>query len=93
MLQSVLIDGTWRQAEASGSFTAFNPAIGTALPEQYPISGLADIEQALQAARQAVKKMRFMPVESIAHFLEIFASGIEARSEELVEMAAQEDIC
>ncbi len=90
MLQPILIDGAWRQAEATGTFTAFNPATGAPLPEQYPISGLADIEQALLAAQQAVKKMRFVPVEAIAHFLETFAGAIEARSEALVEMAAQE---
>jgi 2,5-dioxopentanoate dehydrogenase len=82
LLQPVLIDGAWRQAEASGTFTAFNPATGAALPEQYPISGLADIEQALRTAQQAVKKVRLVPVEAIAHFLETFAGGIEARSEE-----------
>ena len=90
MLQPVLIDGTWRQAEASGSFTAFNPATGEALPEQYPISSLADVELALRSALQAVKQVRQVPVDAIAHFLEAFAGAIEARREELVEMAVQE---
>jgi len=90
LLQPVLIDGTWRQAEASGSFTAFNPATGEALPEQYPISSLADVELALRSALQAVKQVRQVPVDAIAHFLEAFAGAIEARREELVEMAVQE---
>jgi 2,5-dioxopentanoate dehydrogenase len=87
-LQSVLIAGEWRQSqEPVGSFTAVNPATKTALAEQYPISGMQDIEQALQAAQQAVAALRSLGSNDIARFLESFAGKIEDRTEALVEIA------
>ena len=86
--QPVLIAGSWREAQTTGDFfTAANPAIKSPLPERYPVSSSADVELALQSAQEAVAALRAMPVEAIADFLEQFASNIEARSNDLVELA------
>lgn len=87
-LQPVLIAGEWRQSvEPVGSFTAVNPATQAPLPEQYPVSGPQDTQQALQAAQQAVAELHAFGPEAIARFLEQFADNIEARAEVLVEIA------
>ena len=87
-VQPVLIAGEWRQAQnPSDSFTVVDPATKTPLPERYPVSGLADVELALQAAQQAVVALRSHTPENIASFLELFADKIEARTDELVALA------
>ncbi len=87
-LQLVLIAGEWRQSqEPVGSLTAVNPATKSPLPEQYPVSGPQDIQQALQAAQQAAAELHSFGPDDIARFLELFANNIEARADALVEMA------
>ena len=86
----VLIAGAWRAAGATGSFTAMNPALGEMLPDLYPISDWADCEAALEAAAAAAAALRSSPPEPRALFLEAFARRIEARKDELVEMAHAE---
>ena len=87
-LEPVLIAGLWRQShDPSGSFTAYDPSKRTPLPETYPVSGLEDVEQALQAAQEAVKALRSCPPGQIAHFLELFAAKIDARADSLSHLA------
>ncbi|MCB0088849.1 MAG: aldehyde dehydrogenase family protein, partial [Caldilineaceae bacterium] len=90
-LQPILIDGAWEQARAvDGSFYAMNPATKAAMPFEYPVLGLADVERMIGAAQQAVTELRAISPEQIAQFLETFADNIEARKDALVEMAQQE---
>lgn len=87
-LESVLISGEWRQSQnPAGSFTAFDPSTKTPLPEQYPVSGLEDVEQALQAAQDAGTALRSHAPEDIARFLELFAGKIDARADDLSALA------
>jgi NADP-dependent aldehyde dehydrogenase len=87
-VQPVLIAGKWQTPEnALGTFTADNPATKSALPDAYPISGLDEIEGALQAGQEAVSELRAFSAEQIAQFLDLFAANTEARADELVEMA------
>ena len=87
-MQPILIAGEWRKAQdPDGSFTAVNPVTRTPLPERYPVSSLADVELALQAAQQAVVALRSHSPENIASFLELFADKVEARADELVIIA------
>ena len=86
----VLIAGAWRTARATGSFTAMNPALGEMLKDLYPISDWADCEAALEAAAAAAAPCARSPPEPRALFLEAFARRIEARKDELVEMAHAE---
>src|SRR6185503_11680442 len=86
----VLIAGAWRPARATGTFTAFNPALGEPLPGEFPISEWADCDAALDAATAAAAHLRTVPPETRALFLEAFARRIEVRKDELVETAHAE---
>ncbi len=90
-MEPVLIDGEWREAEApAGSFHAVNPATKSPLPEAYPVSSLADVTRAFDAAEKAVVALRDISSDAIALFLEDCAARIEARADALVERAARE---
>jgi NADP-dependent aldehyde dehydrogenase len=87
-VQPVLIAGEWRPAQNPASiFQATNPATKSYLPDSYPASSLADVEAALQSGQEAVAALRGISPDKIADFLEQFAANIEARTEELVELA------
>ena len=86
-LEAILIEGRWQAAEAVGSFSAKNPATGQALAGEYPVSGWRDCERALAAAAQAQVALRAIDGEQRAVFLEGYATAIEARAAELVEVA------
>ncbi len=88
--EKVLIDGAWREAAASGTFQAENPATQTPLPQQYPISSWADCDAALTAASRAFVELGSLPAEVPARFLDAFAAAIEARAEALVTLAVEE---
>lgn len=90
MAQPVLIAGTWREADADHVFQATNPTNREPIPDEYPVSKWADCDAALDAAVVAAKEMRNLSGEQIARFLEIFAERIEARKDDLVEMAHAE---
>ena len=90
MAHPVLINGEWREANASKTFQADNPLTREPIPEDYPVSTWADCDAALAAAAAAAKEMRKLSGDDIAKFLEAFADGIEARKDDLVELAHQE---
>ncbi len=89
-MQKVLIDGSWRQAQASGTFVAENPATQTPLDGQFPISGWADCDAALDAAQRAFVELGKLSSDVPAAFLDAFAAGIEAQAAELVARAVDE---
>ena len=86
----VLIAGQWRSAENAQTFQAENPTTRELLPDAYPISTWHDCDDALRSATAAAAILRDLPRERIAEFLENFAARIEARKDELVEMAHAE---
>ena len=87
-LQPVLVAGQWQQRAADrDSFRATNPATRATLPDSYPVSGQATLEDALAAGRAAARELLSVPPERIARFLELCADNIEARADALVEMA------
>ena len=89
-IHSVLIAGSWRAANVAQTFRAENPRTKEPLPDEYPVSGWADCDEALSAAVAAADVLRATPPERIARFLELFAERMEARKTELVEMAHAE---
>lgn len=89
-LEQVWIAGTWRNANASSSFVANNPATGEALPDAYPVSTWADCDAALDAAVDAARALRKVEGKQIAEFLEAYASAIEADAAQIVAMAHEE---
>ena len=86
----VLIDGQWRDSNSTGNFQANNPKTATPIAEDYPVSSWAEVESALDAAVVAFEKIRQLPRETIASFLEKYADRLDARSEEIRTMAALE---
>jgi NADP-dependent aldehyde dehydrogenase len=84
-LQPVLINGEWRQSKNDGSFKAVNPTEKQSMPQEFPVSNLEEVEEALQAGYEAVLALRSISPNKIADFLEQYASNIEARTDELVE--------
>lgn len=86
----VWIAGAWRAAQASGSFHAEDPSTGTPLPTPYPVSTRADVIAALEAGSQAAEALEHAAPAAIASFLEGFAAAIEARRDQLVDLAHRE---
>lgn len=90
-MEPVLIDGEWRAPHTVGDhFSAINPATRSALPEVYPVSDWAEIEESLQAGVEAAAQLRdrgYQAADAIARFLEDFADQIEARTDALVTLA------
>src|SRR6185369_10120745 len=86
----ILIAGEWRAAKGSKTFHAENPATGEQLPDEFPFSNWTDCDDALNAAAAAANILRATPAETIAKFLTRYAERIEARKNELVEIAHAE---
>jgi len=88
--QQILIDGRWRAAHAASTFRAENPRTREPLPEEYPVSDWSDCDEALDAAVRAGAELRQVSADRLAAFLDAFASRIEARKAEFVEIAHAE---
>lgn len=87
-LQQVLVAGEWRDSKNPvGSFKTSNPAAKTELPESYPVSSLEEVLEVTEAGKQAADALHSISPEKIADFLDKFAENIEARTDELVELA------
>lgn len=85
--EQVFLAGTWRDAVATKTFTAQNPATSQQLPGDYPTSEWADCDAALDAAVHAAHTLRTISGEAIAVFLEAFAAAIESHAEALIAIA------
>lgn len=91
MPHQVLIGGRWRDPRApAGVFSPVDPATGRALPEDYPVSSRADLEEAVAAGAEASFGLPAAGPERIAAFLDGLASRLERGADALVEMAAIE---
>lgn len=89
-VQPVLIQGQWRASAHSSVFSSLNPTLGQPIAIEFPISQWSDCDEALAAASSAFAEMRTMSPDSIAQFLEKYASLIEADKDGLVDIAHQE---
>lgn len=90
MTHPVLINGEWTQSSGTKTFQAVNPATTETIDGDYPVSPWEEIEAAIEAAAAASREMRGWPGERFAAFLEAYAEAIEARTDELVDLAKQE---
>ena len=90
MAHNVLINGEWISSTGTSTFQAVNPATEQPIEGDYPVSPWGEVEAALDAAAEASRLMRGWSGERFAAFLERYADRIEARTDELVEMASQE---
>jgi 2,5-dioxopentanoate dehydrogenase len=87
---SIYIAGQWLEANANGTFRAQDPSNCSPLPDEYPISAWADCDAALTAAADAFLALQPLGPEPVARFLNTYADRIEARAEEIVQMAHAE---
>ncbi len=86
----VLVGGDWRPSKSTATFQAENPSSGELLPAQYPVSSRDEAMDELRAGSLAADALRNVGGETVGAFLETYASGIERRASELVEMAHTE---
>jgi NADP-dependent aldehyde dehydrogenase len=89
-VEKILVDGKWREAAASSTFAASNPATGSVLPGEYPVSTWPDCDAVLDAAVEAARQLRAASGAEIAGFLEAYAAAIEGRAPDLVATAHAE---
>jgi NADP-dependent aldehyde dehydrogenase len=91
MTHKILVGGRWRDAKSPvGAFAANDPALGTPIPGDYPISSWLDLEDALRAGAEASFLTAEAGPDRIAAFLEAMAAGLERRAPDLVETARLE---
>jgi alpha-ketoglutaric semialdehyde dehydrogenase len=91
MVHKILVGGGWREPrDPTGTFRAMDPATGTVLPDEYPVSSWADLEMALAAGAEATFALAEAGPDRLAAFLEAAAAGLERRADTLVEMARLE---
>ena len=90
MIQPILIDNQWQVANAVSTFQPLNPITKEPTGETYPVSSLADIEQALKIAATASEKLLSVPTDQLALFLESYAGAVEDNRKQIVEMANRE---
>ena len=83
----ILLAGSWRQSQHSSSFRAVNPSTGQEFAGDYPVSSWSDCNRALDAASEAAAVLRELRPSEIGRFLRRFAERIDARADELVEIA------
>lgn len=91
MSNPMLINGEWRQADASAAtFSPHNPSTGEVIAETYPVATPAEISELLDAGLAAADELRALPVSQIADFLNGYADAIEAAKDELAQIAHAE---
>ncbi len=90
-LAPVLIAGTWRASQhPEGELRIADPSTRELLPQVYPVTGRAEMEEAIAAGKQAALDMRDVTPTRRADFLEGFADTMEAEADMLVDMAHRE---
>lgn len=90
MTAKVLIAGSWRDADSTGTFQATNPNTNEKLPADFPISAWSDCDAALDAAVDAAREMRKLAPGQIADFLERYADKIDSAKDALSDAAFAE---
>ena len=88
--QPVLIAGEWRDSDAVGRFEPMNPKAMSPTGESYPVSGEAEVEEAVAEASRVSEELGSLYPGAMADFLDRFAAGIESSSDEIVEKASEE---
>ena len=89
-VEPVWVAGAWRPANASSTFSAVNPASAQPLEGEFPVSSWLDCDEALSAAAAAAVELRTVPAERLAAFLELYASKLEEKADQLVARANEE---
>ncbi|WP_373059408.1 aldehyde dehydrogenase (NADP(+)) [Zunongwangia sp. H14] len=86
--QKILIAGEWKNSRnPEGFFSSRNPVEKRELPDKFPISSREEILEMIRAGKKAADELYSISPEKMGDFLDRFAKNIEARTEELVEIA------
>lgn len=85
-MEKILVDGEWREADATGSFQAINPDTGEVLDREYPISSRSDIDAAVAAGVRASRDLRRVSRDQLGQFLERYAELIEECRDPICEI-------
>ena len=83
------IGGSWTPAGVSEQLDVTNPANGEVLA-RVPLSGSADLDAAVRAAREALPAWRDVAVIERARWLFALREGLDARSEEMARSVTTE---
>ncbi|MNR96610.1 Aldehyde dehydrogenase, thermostable [compost metagenome] len=78
-----LIGGVWKDADSGSTFPVINPADPGEILARFPASGPADVQAAVDAAREALPSWSATPAPERARILDRALSMLEARAEEL----------
>lgn len=88
-IRASYIDGSWREGTGSAEVVVDDVTDGTDLM-RYRAAGAEDAQQAVLAARAAFDTWSATPVSERAAVLRRAADGLEARREEIAQLAARE---
>jgi succinate-semialdehyde dehydrogenase/glutarate-semialdehyde dehydrogenase len=77
----LFIDGDWRARGGHGTLAIVDPATGETLGE-VPAAGEADVDEAIAAADQALRRWRAIPAWTRADLLHATADRMQERTEE-----------
>src|SRR5437773_2788351 len=83
------IGGRWVKARATEFFDVHNPAVGDVIGRT-PLSTSADVDQAVDAARQAFRAWRETPVNARAQVLHRFKALLEQHFDDLARTVTTE---
>ncbi len=84
------INGKWVDAKSGKTFENRNPANWDEIVGIFPLSGSADIEEAIGAAKKAYEHWRRIPVPRRAEILQAAGDIMLARKEELARLMTRE---
>ncbi len=91
VLEPILIAGSWRPSRhPEGELRIEDPTTREPLSQVYPVTGQAEVEEAIAAGKEAAVMMRDIPPVRRATFLEAMADAIEAAADSLVDIAHRE---
>ena len=85
-----LIGGTWASASSGGTLDVWDPSTAEVLAE-VPLSGQADVEQAVERAVQAAQSWREEPVPRRARLMFRLHAILERHAEELALLIVREN--
>lgn len=83
----LFINGHWQRPENPATLAVINPASEAILAE-VPAAGAADVERAVQAARQALPAWSALSGARRGEYLQAMARALEARREELARWSS-----
>jgi len=86
----MLIDGQWVDASNGECMTIYNPGTGEVL-EKVPKATIQDVERAIASAQKGKEVMRKLTAHARYEILNRIANAIEARTQELGRLLAQEN--